>query len=267
LVRGKVVSRSTGELILGSDVLVTSPEGLQMGVPEGAVPGELDISFGEDDGTFAYHICEGPIVVVVSHPDYAPVRLTGLTAQAEVPLDLEVELDSGSGVFGWLTFRGRPVAGATVTVAGEGGSARGALETELDGYFAMQGLPQGAYELQVEAQIPGMGQRKAREKLGVSKGSFEYVQVELAGVRLSGRVLSRGKPASAYLEFETRDATFRATETNEDGRYSIHLPSGGAYLVSVHPEEGEPVEGEINFSEDEGLSAQDIEVGDLRPLD
>jgi hypothetical protein len=147
-VLGEVLDAETGMPVAGARVTLADPaklERLRFVRPERVAP----LGTTGDGGWYDLrHVPRGPLVLVVSHPDYLPEFVPVNTRERLPP----VHLHRGGGITGVVRdARGAPARGVRVLALSEG--AVDGAETSVDsaGRFDLQKLRPGRYRLVAQA--------------------------------------------------------------------------------------------------------------------
>ena len=172
----------------------------------------------------------GPVSVVAVARDHGLARLDGIQVTAGTTSEVTLSVPAIQGIFGQVTRRGEPIEGARVLARGPGGSHL--TGTSLGGWFQIEELEAGAYEVHVEDS--------ATRSEVVTQGRATRLWVELAATLVSGTVTAGGRPASGMPVEATGllDSTgllgsswSHTTETNAAGEWSLQLPAPEEYIV------------------------------------
>jgi protocatechuate 3,4-dioxygenase beta subunit len=159
LVEGRVTA-VRGRIAVPTATIVLSAEG-----------GTRSVALSDDDGVYRFKdVPQGPVVVTVSHPDYAEARLetvVGEATRADRPIELPpIDLEEPGSIEGDVVDdRGQPVLGARVAVGPvpaylpAGALPPGVATTNADGYFRLSGVAPGS--VTVEAYAAGAGRGRA----------------------------------------------------------------------------------------------------------
>jgi hypothetical protein len=158
-VEGRVTA-VRGRIAVPTATIVLSAEG-----------GTRSVALSDDDGVYRFKdVPQGPVVVTVSHPDYAEARLetvVGEATRADRPIELPpIDLEEPGSIEGDVVDdRGQPVLGARVAVGPvpaylpAGALPPGVATTNADGYFRLSGVAPGS--VTVEAYAAGAGRGRA----------------------------------------------------------------------------------------------------------
>jgi Carboxypeptidase regulatory-like domain len=147
-VLGEVLAAETGSPVADARVTLADPaklERLRFVRPERVAP--LGTT-GEGGWYELRHVPRGPLVLVVSHPDYLP-EFVAVNTRERMPT---VQLHRGGGISGVVRdARGAPAAGVRVVALSEG--AKDAAETSADsaGRFELRRLRAGSYRVVAQA--------------------------------------------------------------------------------------------------------------------
>lgn len=199
------------------------------------------------DGTFVLEGLEaGAYAVVVSHGEFAASEARVEIPTEGQPPELVVRLGRGGRLEGTVRDAARqPVAGERIALMqGPFGVAGSRFtETGADGRYAFERLAPGSYTVYRIGKGPalalagGMSSKTAT----VREGETTVVDFgEESSVRLRGRVLRGSKPVPQAMILFSRSDLFTpdsvaATNSDENGAYSVGLDSGGSYDVLVRP--------------------------------
>ncbi|MGB5697112.1 MAG: carboxypeptidase-like regulatory domain-containing protein, partial [Polyangiales bacterium] len=157
---------------------------------------------------------------------YASKQKTGSQATARPAIASSEELDSGSATVAGRIYddRGRPIAGATVLLAGSGFWPAQTRQSGADGRFHWPDIPAGIYELRVSK---GRLVAPTIEGLILEAGARRAFGIQLApGWTIAGQVLdaSTGEPigdAEVTVTRETLGLYTRSVRTDERGRFEL----------------------------------------------
>jgi hypothetical protein len=178
----------------------------------------------------------GTFTLRVTDYSYRPQRIAGLSVEPGQSLEVVVALEGGTGIHGLVTRRGSRVVGARVTCGPKGGPATGEAWTDVAGRYEVPVSGEGDYEVRVEAPDGKM----ATAATHVEAGRWTDLPLDLARVRLHGRVLADGRPfvdARVYC-VPTLASSFFWGDVDEDGRYEVSLPAPGRYALHCGDHEG-----------------------------
>ena len=196
-------------------------------------------AFTSDDGSFVLdNVPTGAVNLVATAPGYAQARMN-LTIEEGKPLtDLELELDSGTKLFGKVTGPdGAALSGATVHVA-QSGSGRLVLGgmgkeamTDSNGEYTIEALEPS--DENIEFSHPKyVGTRKTI----TPKGREVRLDVQLtAGQRLTGTVVTEaGVPVpDAEIEAMAGAGTFRNARSDANGTFTFESLPSARYRFSA----------------------------------
>jgi hypothetical protein len=147
-VLGEVLDAETGKPVADARVTLADPaklERLRFVRPERVAP--LGAT-GEGGWYELRHVPRGPLVLVVSHPDYLP-EFVAVNTRERMPT---VQLHRGGGISGVVRdARGAPAANARVVVLSEGAGDGAETSADTAGRFELRGLRPGSYRVVAQA--------------------------------------------------------------------------------------------------------------------
>ncbi len=152
------------------------------GAPVGAtVPDEPWVS--ARDGTFrAAPIAPGRVRARIRHPQYVEAISDAVTIASETEARVDIVLFRGGSLEGTIVdTRGRPVAGAHVTVLATRGSLERVTRSGTDGSFAFAALPDAVTVL--VSRDDDVSQVAVRLELAVPESGKKTVEIRLPEVR------------------------------------------------------------------------------------
>ncbi|MCU0724416.1 MAG: carboxypeptidase regulatory-like domain-containing protein [Planctomycetes bacterium] len=277
---GVVVRMSTGEQLV---VIVTrasdgSPvEGAHVQAG-GAVP--VAASPGENRGTDAQGMAvvrgllPGPVTVSVSADGLAAKEVEGVVVPAAEPLRVALGL-GGTVRVRVLDDAGRP-AGGRMVLLGRGGDMGGGQQTDAEGRTTFAHVEPGEVVVALVAfdAAGGFGFDSRTRKVMVVEGedvSVEFGPETEVRVKLSGRLLDRGKPVSGRMvillpaEMEGGFAELmgglKMVNTDGEGRFSVDRLAPGRYWLMSGGMGGEEMGAGIPVTIGEGGDVrQDFEL-------
>ncbi|HZF12331.1 MAG TPA: carboxypeptidase regulatory-like domain-containing protein [Thermoanaerobaculia bacterium] len=150
----------------------------------------------------------------------------------EVRLDLE--FPAGFTLSGRLLRGGQPVPGNFVAVRGTDVETGGAVRSDGEGAFRVEGLKAGTYKLTVNSRSAGQVHEETLELT-----ADREVQIDLPAAEIRGRVVDadEGSPlAEANVSLEPADpaksgSRFSGSSTGPDGAFALDSPVEGDYRV------------------------------------
>ena len=173
-----------------------------------------------EDGIFVLDaIPSGIVDVMVTAPGYATAVLSNVNGD-DTREPLEVQLERGGSVAGRVTRKGRGVAEAYVSLAGNRGPGGPSATTDSEGEFILDGLAAGEYTIQVFRR----GSPNVRKTVEVATGREERVQIEIPeGASVAGRVLDEyGQPVGrARIYTRGMGGTSTSTDSDADGAFTL----------------------------------------------
>ncbi len=229
-------ARVAGRVVLDDDSPVAEAVVCARPHRHSAVP-ELDglCASTDDEGAFALdHLDIGLITVAVEGEEIAPVVRPEVVAPASALLLRVSRLGALRG-----TVRrpdGVGAESARVIIAGSGIWPPWTIETDEDGTFVAQGIPEGVYE--IEAHWRSMASRR---ELGVEVDADGRMTVDLDlddSAELWGTVLDRrsGRPianATVSLAADLLSLAPARSQTSEDGTFRVDGLAPGTYWLSI----------------------------------
>jgi len=192
-------------------------------------------------GTYELEVPKGTWILRAS----AARRPPGTSSEFEVaPGDtrdnVDIELPDGCTVEGYVFMAGsgEPVENATITLSAQTadpwGRSAGGVATRSDGYFVLEGVPEG--EVTVTATHADYAPGTA-SGVQTKVGTKVSVRIELrAGGTVRGRAMRAGSPAaSGWVTARPRGdgGTQRNTQTDADGAFELKGLAPGDYLIIV----------------------------------
>ncbi len=218
---GVAIDGATGEPLAGRDVnLVEVSSGTKADFDETTRTGAAgEFSFLEmPSGVYS--------LVLVGGSSPFTGRLDGIVLRSGGAVQVRLEAKRSQGIRGAVEYMGAALPGAAITVRRlDGGDEQAAVST-TGGRFEVPDLPPGEYEVVASRN----GRPSAPRKETVRPGRFAEVEIDLAVVRVEGRLLRAGSPvAREHLEvaFEFADDGWEGTWTDEFGEYAISLKAPG----------------------------------------
>ncbi|MFF0487646.1 MFS transporter [Nocardia sp. NPDC004068] len=187
---------------------------------------------GDRDGGYVIEPpAPGSYVLIVSAGGHQPAAVTvGIDGQ---PQRLDVTLQGSGELTGRvLSAKGRPVAGATVTLTDMRGEVVGAAVSDGDGSYVCPGVVSGTYTLVVIAER----MRPTATMLTVPDSGVLEHDIELAPLAmLTGSVRADGRPVpDAQVTVRDEGGTVLGTaRTDDEGRYTVtDLPEGDYTVIA-----------------------------------
>ncbi|GEM_PF-5318042 len=189
----------------------------------------------------------------VEHDAYAPYQGTASVSEGALHLEHDIVLAQGGRVQGiFRSKEGEPVVGGIVMISqGMVSDMRNMTTTDSRGYFEVENLPAGSY--QVMGMIPSSGDEMSQAQIlasmqmtpvTVADGETSVVNLpnDAGGIVVQGRVLNGKEPVSGSM-FWTRlvggrpsSRALAMSQADVDGRFQIRLAAPGEYQVSLMPE-------------------------------
>ncbi len=242
MLRGRVVEGDVGTPVPGTAVSARRPADLLLAAARH--PGRTTISDAE--GSFVLRGLEpGTLAVRAEHAAFSPVERRVELEEGAILDDLVLRLSQGGRLTGVvLDADGVAVAGAMILLMQGMELERGRDSTTgADGRYLIDRLEPGAYLVALaprERTLRGAGMKTA----SIREGETTVVDfIESEGVRLSGQVLRGETPlGGALLTFiagidggslMAEGVGIKATQSDETGRYEIHLDEPGEYQVII----------------------------------
>ncbi|MCG3134708.1 MAG: hypothetical protein HMLKMBBP_02059 [Planctomycetes bacterium] len=237
MIRGKVVSKTTGQPIRGAQVFLK-----RGGMPPSPVKDQRTVT--DAQGLFALdHLPRRAVSVWVSHIDHDEASFEGVEPAPHgpgqpLPEPREFRLGSGGTVRGVVKGPdGKPVAGQTVTVfRGFDFAAARRATTKADGTYEITHIPAGTnYTVSSGDFAPG---RRGDSRSGVAIESDAVVVIDFApvagGQRVTGRVMQGETPVGgAQVSIVADDGgQFNAQERSSDaGVVAFENVPAGRFVV------------------------------------
>ena len=233
---GRVVESRTGKPILDATVRAEPAGGAQrMGMFRIGGEGGDDETSSDADGRYELTgLAPGNWVVTATHPDWS--EATASVEIKDAPASADIKLGRGGSVAGAVLAGGRPVAGASVTIAASGdsgmrpgagfmgGGEQGALSDE-GGRFRFDRLNPGRYQLSAALR----DQTSAPAEAVLTGDDTQEVQLTLAaGALLKGVVsgLAEGQLMGVNVNASGQDF-FASTRTTGGGVFELSgVPEG-----------------------------------------
>lgn len=201
----------------------------------------------------------GSTVVLASHRDYVIGRSDPVVVALEgEPAEVEIEMSTGSGVFGRALDRfGRPVAGAIVIAAspanmsGEGRANGGALyqgRTDAAGQYRIERMAPGGYFLVLTRGDEALNPVSFLGTLNFDlvtvppgeRVEYDILDSSSGATRVFGRVLDAGRPvnrgAITALSFEAESVLgldLKITQIGADGSFEFAGLAPGEYQFNI----------------------------------
>lgn len=196
-IEGRVIERDTQRAITQFSVATEPRGGTRRGLPAKA--------FTADDGRFVVEdVAPGALDVVVTAPGYV-LSTTGAVEIAEgKATTLEVALERAGTIAGRVTSGGRPVPGASLSVA-EARRMRSASgkQTDANGEYVLDTVPAGSHEVTISKS----GYLSKTISVNVAVGKESRGDVELSrGRELHGRVVDGSGRGVAGADVSVRAA-------------------------------------------------------------
>lgn len=227
----------------------------------------------QDDGSFTLRGVRSPIDIQISHASFLPARLQGVDLDAVPASGLEIALERGGSVEGFVHGAdGFPVAGAEISELAQDARGKNVL-ADADGHYRIDGLPAGTRTLQ-KVDRAGSWDGLETASVEVAKGAVARLDFG-GGARLVGTVTFRGEPARGarlgLLELMAEgdasgrtpwEARRRTGISGDDGRYVVAGVTPGRHGLTLRWEGrvfGRPVAIAAGVAE----TRIDIDVPDL----
>jgi hypothetical protein len=178
----------------------------------------------------------GRVTVDVSDDGaHEPASLAEL--QLPAPAEIEIALQRMAAVSGHVLFESQPVAAAEVRLAGSGVWPARRTQSDAQGEFRFDGLPEGVYEVRAE-----QAERVSNpvEGIGLQPGNHAAVELTLVpALTLNGVVRDAvsGQPlAAAQLEVveQALSALPKQARSDELGRFAVAGLRAVSHQVTVH---------------------------------
>jgi hypothetical protein len=198
-------------------------------------------------GRFSLAVSPGRYTATVTHGDFAPASIEGLTAIPGSPENLAIQMSEGATARGRIVdHEGRPLKGKVrLRLFGRApvlfGSQDLGTATNAAARFSFPHLPSGQHEIDVMAA--GRTTAIVPVLVGAPSGSVDLGDILLEeGLAIAGRVVNeagdpvRGARVTANASREASRSQPFETESEEDGRFMISGISEGRYLVSATAE-------------------------------
>ncbi len=167
---------------------------------------------------------------------------------------IDFELARGASVSGTVrdAETGRPIANARLSSGPVGGDHLSWTNTDFNGNYTLNGLPEGAIEIQVRSD----GYIDVDKEVRVGQRNLTGIDVELKrGASISGRVIDAetGAPIGRVGIDANRDdgnGHGEYTQTDADGRYVVQGLAPGLYKIRAKGGERGYIEGYFDDSDD-----------------
>lgn len=221
LVRGRITGLSANDLILVS--VFASSKDFRSTAPV------------SEDGQFLLRDVPPGILRLVAWGASPSGRSTAKTVEvpegaAEIPV--EIAFEAGSRLSGRV-FRGeKGIPGLWISASTEGlGTFRGSTETDEDGRYRLDGLPDGTYSLSVFGSSPGFNTTR-----NVTVSGDTTADVVLRGVSVTGVVTDADSqeplPAVAIGAQSTNSPSSAGVQSDSLGRYTFESLEEGTYQLT-----------------------------------
>ncbi len=153
----------------------------------------------------------GEVDIEVSAKEGA-VSMTGsakAVAAAGQETSVEIPITRGTSVLeGEVIENGAPVAKAHVLLRLEGQSPKGAVDSETDGSFRIEGLRAGEYQATCYIELAPSRQRMQQRRLTLAENESQRLVFEFSGSgRVSGRLTGVPSGANGFLVLVSGDAS------------------------------------------------------------
>lgn len=178
---------------------------------------------------------EGFIQAVLTHPDFADSSVNYLPVESE---QRTIVLQRGQRVAGRVTYAGKGVSGARVTIfrTGPQGQKNFAdVATDVDGFYSARVEPD-VYG--VAARHPDYAPPPPVPVEVAPDGEVPAVNLELKAAKyIRGKVLLPNKKPGGGTRISYREGAtvFEDTFTNNDGEFSLKVPEGPGAVSVVAP--------------------------------
>lgn len=176
-------------------------------------------------------------VVVASAPDHAtdgPDQSIQIVDDSIVD-DVDIVLDTGAKLVGVVSGLS-PADLAQIEISASRGIQRRVTRVDAEGRFVLERLAPGRWDVLAAKGSPPHG-RSVETKITIAAGDAQAL-VELRfepGFRLSGQVLTAGRPETGAMVFAEHEETGRrqGAETDLVGRFEIEALEAGTHRLTV----------------------------------
>ncbi len=159
---------------------------------------------------------------------------------------IELRPEPGIGIFGQVTYKGRPVPDAKVTAEFAPDDSVTSSPANAAGFYSLRAADPRSWEIRVDGIDPQGRALSLRLPEEVVIAKWQRLDVEIAQTVVRGHVRRGGKPiagavvtAGILAEPNFREVSCTA---GEDGSYAVMLPQADEYLINVRESEAESAE-------------------------
>ena len=184
----------------------------------------------EMDGSVRFEdVLPGPSALVAVVWNHGIAREDRIVVTAGATTEVNITVPAARGIFGRVTRLGdEPLPGARVRASGPGGSHLS--HTSPNGWYQIEDLEPGAYEVQVE--------EAATRTVSVTEGEPTRLDVELAAALVSGSVTFDGRPVAGVgvTASSLLGSVCGSIWTDDHGEWSLELRAPEEYVIWIGEE-------------------------------
>jgi hypothetical protein len=175
-------------------------------------------------------------------------------ADADSPVEIEIDFEGGFLLVGTVKKAGRPAASLVVSAILRGTEQGGATGTDVGGRFRLEGLDAGEYEVSVKNEL---GHVLGGRLLQLTRD--EEIELEVPAGVLTGRIVRAGDQspvanAEIALLSSGPPVTERKTTSSSDGRFRVSELPDGVYRVLAQTSDRE--RGQVDIELRNGLATE-----------
>lgn len=230
-----------------------------------------------EDGSFSVTNLEpGSYDVTVTHPEYCVARKKEIAVPpGGIAGGLEIFLDRGGSVAGYVYVTGKGAAGVTVESTDEEYN-RSRTVSGKEGFYELKNLAPGRHTIKARQEGDGFERAEVEAKVEVKEGEKAFKNLSFEeGCTLEGKVIVHGEPkGGVYISIKSRSygsaeasgssTKSCTTESKEDGSYRMTGLHPGKYRLSAYVfffnnDENFNINREVEVGE--GVTTVNLEVG------
>lgn len=220
-----------------------------------------------EDGSFSVANLEpGSYDLTVTHPEYCVSKKKEIAVlPGGAAGGLEVFLDRGGSVAGYVYVTGKGTAGVSVESL-DAEYNRSRTVSGKEGFYELKNLPPGRHTIKARQEGEGFERAEVEAKVEVKEGEKVFKNLSFEeGCTLEGKVIVLGKPkGGVYISIKSRSSGSGeasgsstkscTTESKEDGSYRMTGLQPGKYRLSAFV---------FQFNNDENFNInRDVELGE-----